>query len=52
MNKMDCITVYLYLRHVLNITRDEERVNDNVWKLLEYWSGRYQASMAYQHVHT
>ena len=25
MNKMDCITVYLYIRHFLNITRDEEQ---------------------------
>ena len=25
MNKMDCITVYLYLHHFRNITRDEER---------------------------
>ena len=46
---MDCITVYLYLYHFRNITRDEERQRLKTFTVNFY---RYQASMAYQRVHT
>ena len=34
MNKMDCITVYLYLHHFLNITRDEEGQRLKTFRIL------------------
>jgi len=34
MNKMECITVYLYLRHFVNVTRDEERQRLKTFRIL------------------